>query len=311
MRNKINLLLCCLCASIQSFAQTNQETFPYPSVPATLKTNEARADYVMAHYWDNFNFPDTLLLHKPDITEQGFVNFLDLLPRLDSLTAQKGVKAFCHKAYDTDYADPKVKKTVQKYFLDLTERYLDDPRSPMRNDVVYRIFLNQYLSSPSFDEANKIRYKFLFENVGKNLPGTTATDFAYIDRKGQHRTLHTTPGEYTVLYFNDPDCENCHAITAHLRKDSLLTHSPRIQVLAVYADADTEEWKKHPQPFPASWIDGYSPKGEITHKLLYFIRATPTIYLLDKHKKVLLKDPSPELLLTTLRQLTQTEVKTQ
>ncbi|MDY4644384.1 DUF5106 domain-containing protein, partial [Prevotella sp.] len=63
------------------------DNFPYPTVPDTLRTAETRALYVMEHYWDRFNFADTTLIHRPETTEQGFANFIDLLPRVAPSTA--------------------------------------------------------------------------------------------------------------------------------------------------------------------------------------------------------------------------------
>jgi len=47
---------------------------------------------------------------------------------------------------------------------------------------------------------------------------------------------------------------------------------------------------------PAQWIHAYDKGMEITQRRLYDIKAIPTLYLLDKEKKVLLKDTSVEAL---------------
>lgn len=294
------------------FFQANaQKTFPYPSIPTILQTPEARGAYLLEHYWDHFNFQDTTLIHQPDITEQGFANFLDLLPRIDSTATTKGIEVFVTKVFGDSHAgtgtpasnDRQVPSNVRAYFSNEIEHYLYNPNSPMRSDALYLLFLREMQKAPAFDAATKERFAFQSKNVSKNLPGTKATDFVYTDRKGHKRTLYTTPGEYTVLYFNDPDCENCHATTAQFVKNPLLTNNSHLTFLAIYPDVDTEEWKRHPQPFPATWIDAYSLNGEISSKLLYFIRATPTLYLLDKDKRVILKDPTPEQLLSYIEKL--------
>ena len=41
---------------------------------------------------------------------------------------------------------------------------------------------------------------------------------------------------------------------------------------------------------PKEWINGYDKKLVIKEKNLYDLKAIPTLYLLDKDKKVLLKD---------------------
>lgn len=295
---KTKLLLAALALSLTLHAQQIQQAeFPYPAIPQTLRTPQERGAYLLKHYWDNFNFADTTLIHRPDITEQGFANFLDLLPRLDSTAAVTGVQAFADAAFA-----PGVPANVRTYFSTQTDHYLYDPNSPMHSDELYLLFGREMLRQTALDDATRERLAFRLKNVGKNMPGTPAADFDYIDRHGRRRTLYTTPGQYTLLYFNDPDCDNCHAVTRLLTADTLFTANPRLTILAVYPDATTEEWQRHPQPFPRTWIDAYSPDGRITTDLIYFIHAMPTLYLLDHNKRVILKDPSPEALKAYLQE---------
>lgn len=295
------ILFFCLCALYPIIGTAQQETFPYPEIPTVLQTPAERGAYLLEHYWDGINFTDTTLIHKPDITEQGFANFIDMLPRVDSVAAERGVETFVVRTFGSKG----IPTNVTNYFDKLTDHYLYDPNSPMRSDVLYAMFLRHMLKhGTTFGTAERERMAYRLRNVIKNLPGTVATDFSYIDRQGLRRTLHTTEGEYTMLYFNDPNCENCHEITAEFSQDSLLTANPRLTVLAVYPDEDTELWRQKPQPFPKTWIDAYSPKGEINTLQLYFIRATPTIYLLDKDKRVILKDPTPQTLREYVKAIT-------
>lgn len=60
-------------------------SFVYPVMPDSLKSVEQRLNYLGLHYWDNFDFKDTLQLSNANISEQGFVNFIDLIPHLPQL----------------------------------------------------------------------------------------------------------------------------------------------------------------------------------------------------------------------------------
>lgn len=292
------LFICLLILCLLTATKVKAQDFPYPSMPQTLATTEARGAYLIEHYWDNFSFSDTALIHQPELTEQGFANFVDLLPRFGDSIAVRGVSEFSRKAFA-----PITPRPMREYMAKLTEHYLYNPNSPLHSDALFVMFLQEMSHSDGFDLPTREHYAYIQTNVAKNMPGTVATDFVYIDRNGHQSSLHTTQGEYILIYFNDPDCDNCHEVTAQLRTDSLFVNNPRLTFLAVYADSDTELWKTNPQPFPASWIDAYSPEGEITTKQLYFINATPTIYLLDSEKRVLLKDPSIELLKQCLNEL--------
>lgn len=292
--NTLRGIVAVLLLNLSVVAVAQEEQFPYPTVPQELRTVESRAAFITEHYWDNFDFNDTTLIHKPEITEQGFANFIDLLTRVDSTMAVNGVAVFSASAFKKS-----TPANVREYFANLTEHYLYDPNSPMRSDELYLLFLDRLSVAPAFTTAERERFNFRRTNINKNQVGTIATDFEYVDRKGHKHTLHTTEGEYTLLYFYDPDCENCHETTAIFSKNDLLAANPRLTVLAIYPDADTDLWRKEPQSFPSTWVDAYSPNGTVAASL-YSIRATPTILLLDKNKRVILKDPSPSVLLQFL-----------
>ena len=70
--------------------------------------------------------------------------------------------------------------------------------------------------------------------------------------------------------------------------------SKELQILAIYADGNQEEWTKEKDYFPPTWINGYDHQDEIYTKGTYVLRMSPTIYLLDSEKKVILKDTKIE-----------------
>ena len=61
-----------------------------------------------------------------------------------------------------------------------------------------------------------------------------------------------------------------------------------MQVVAVYIDNEVEAWKS--ASYPPAWLSVYAP--EIDQQDLYNIKAQPTLYLLDEHKRVAVKDGS-------------------
>ena len=93
-----------------------QNSFPYPALPDTLRSVEQRAAYLSEHYWDNFNFSDTLELANKEMAEQGFVNFIDILARFDQEIAQKGIAAFTAKAYQQKPSKEKFESLIKSPF---------------------------------------------------------------------------------------------------------------------------------------------------------------------------------------------------
>lgn len=264
MRKYILSLLALIAIQLSAHAQVS--SFAYPVIPDTLKNVEQRANYLTLHYWDNFDFTDSLQLHNANHAEQGFVNYIDLIARLKNSPAiPQSIKSFCSKAF--------AQSTAKDKFESLIAHYLQNPKSPMRNDRTYLLFLQEMKTSPYFDETERERINFQIKTRNKNLPGDKAIDFAFSDKEGKQHQLSDYKDKKVILYFYDPDCANCHRISAWLDKQTIPAD---YTFLTIYADTRLSD--------------------------LYSLEAIPTIYLLDMGNIVVLKDCSPELLIHTINQ---------
>ena len=54
-------------------------TFEMVSVPTLITDPVERAEYLVKHYWDKFDFKDTTYIHEPQVTEQALSNYIDLM----------------------------------------------------------------------------------------------------------------------------------------------------------------------------------------------------------------------------------------
>lgn len=241
-----------------------QAEFPYPAIPDTIRQVQERAAYLAKHYWDNFNFADTLQLEDKEMAEQGFVNFIDILARFDQHIAVEGISAFSTQAYSNPQAKDK--------FESLIEHYYENPQSPLRNDRIYALFLQKMAELPCFDEVEKERIDFKLKAANKNLPGSTAINLTFKGEDGKKHQLSEYKDTQVILYLYDPECENCHKVTAWLKQQSI---PASIKMLRIVADMHISS--------------------------LYSVKAMPTIYLLDKGNKVILKDCTPEQLIEAIQ----------
>ena len=258
-----------------------ESTFQLPEIPIALNTPEARADYLIRHYWDNFDFTDSLSISNPEAVEQFFVDFVDVSSRMSLPTAREGITIFMQRASQND--------KVQNYFIDLLDKYLYDPNSPMRNEELYIPVLEYLVTSPKARIEDKVRAEYRLKMALRNRPGDLATDFVFAERDGHLKRLADVKGRYIVLFFNNPGCTGCKQMAAEMMA-SAFSQKNKVTMLAIYPDADLSEWKETQYRFPDEWIDGYSPNGVIMEKELYDLKAIPTLYLLDENKKVVLKD---------------------
>lgn len=262
-------------------AKSTGDVFKLPDIPIALNTPEGRSEFLVTHYWDNFDFNDTVSINKPEVVEQIFVDFVDMLGRVPMSTIQKAITILMEHTSQ--------KYDVQKYFIELFDKYLYDPNSPFRNEELYIPVLEYIVASPTVKSEDKITSEYRLKMAMKNRMGSVATNFVFAERDGHQRQLTDVNGEYIVLYFNNPGCSGCKETAAKMKMSSF-GRNPKVTVLAIYPDADLPEWKETQHEFPKEWIDGYSPNGEIMEKELYDLKAIPTLYLLDKDRKVILKD---------------------
>lgn len=270
------------------------DTFVLPQIPEAMQNSEVRAKYLVMHYWDRFDFADRNLIQRPEITEQAFVDYINILGYVPKEDIDASLVYTLQKA-ETD-------TMMYNHFLELFEKYLYEPNSPFRNEEYYLPVLREVVNSPLLTEEKRSRYGFQREMVMQNRVGQRANDFIYTISSGQSFRLYDLKSEYTLLMFTDPGCSTCAAVTERLGKskavnDALLLNSAvrtMLTVLTLYPDKDLEEWNTHLSGMPSGWLHAYDKSGEITGKRLYDIKAFPSLYLLDKDKKVILKDTSIE-----------------
>lgn len=272
-----------------------------PEIPQIMTEPEERAAYYVRHYWDNYSLADTAFIHS-GTTEQLYADFLDALQYVEpdvSYNALLNMMSYM-EADETAYG----------HFCFLSEKYLYDPNSPMRNEEYYMAVLEHMIASSKLADYDKIRPADHLKQARKNRPGMTATDFTYITPQGEETRMSLLNAEFTLLFFYDPDCTNCQEQEHILSEVPLildLQKEGRLRILAIYPDENKEEWLLQSSRMPKGWILGWNKLGDIRSKLLYDIRATPTLYLLDKQKKVLLKDASLEKVIQYLSISTQSK----
>lgn len=256
-----------------------------PNMPTMLTSTDQRADFLVRHYWDNVNFADTNYIHHPEITEQAWANYCDLLTHVPLNTVREAM----HKLIKRAGAN----KKVLNYMSDLADKYLYDPNSPMRNEEFYIPVLEELIASPTLEDVDKIRPQARLELANKNRIGTKAIDFTYTLKSGAKGRLYQLTTDYILLFINNPGCHACSETIQALKVCPTindLLNRKKLSLLSVYPDEEVNEWTKHLIDFPTNWINGYDKELKIRNQQLYDLKAIPTLYLIDKNKTVILKD---------------------
>ncbi|MCS2421900.1 DUF5106 domain-containing protein [Bacteroides fragilis] len=269
----------------QNGKQDTVKVFNLPDIPVVLNTVSQRADYMVKHYWDRFDFTDTTYVSQIDVAEQAWVDYCDLLEHVPLSDAQTAIKETIGRAGKN--------KKMLDFFAELADKYLYDPNSPMRNEELYIPVLEALTASPMLNETEKIRPQARLELAQKNRLGTKALNFTYTLDSGAKGTLYQFPAEYTLLFINNPGRHACSEMIEGLKSSPVINGfiaGKKLRVLSLYPDEELDEWKKHRGDFAKEWTNGYDKELVIKNKNLYDLRAIPTLYLLDKNKIVLLKD---------------------
>ncbi len=274
----ISLFVC-----LMSAGEKKQTVYSPPGdIPAVIADSAARLGWLAEHYWGNFNFGDTALVHNPDYTEQAFVEFLGFLGYVPQDAARQAMKTLMTSA--------SVNRTMFDYLSKTTEHYLYDPQSPYNNEELYIPVLESIISSSLLPDIEKTRPRHQLVMAQKNRIGMQATDFTFTMADGKHYHMYDLKAKYTLLFFNNPDCAGCRDAKAMMSDDAFLSKiSGKLAILALYPndDGNLDLWRK--TAYPPFLINGYDENAVIINSELYDLRASPTIYLLDVDKRVILK----------------------
>jgi hypothetical protein len=247
-------------------------------------TREAQIDYLATHYWDRFPFTDSVALIKADTTAmmRHFSQFVALLSSeqpnrapMDSLMARAATSRF---ALD--------------YFASLADGVLHDPNSPLRSSELYIPVLEAQLAAPYYDQYERIYPEHALQMARKNRPGEPAADFRFVTRDGDEGSLYALRAEHTLVLFSNPGCSMCGMLKELIMSNAVIVEritDSRLKVLVVYPDEDLKAWREA-EGEPHGWIDARDAEGRIRGEELYDLRAIPSIYLLDRDKRVVVKD---------------------
>ena len=194
------------------------------------------------------------------------------------------------------YADLLIEKTrpskeVFKYVVwYLSDKYIKS--NLLGYDAVYvHLIEKYYMSGDAFwATPSGIEEEGKRAMVWKNLlRGKTAPELITKNIDDRWVSLHAIPNKFTVLIFWSPECGTCRTELPALYefyKNNREKYD--IEVYAVHTELDKEKWKKFLEEKDISlWINTHGAEANIDWREVYDVHKHPTIFLLDKDKKIL------------------------
>jgi thiol-disulfide isomerase/thioredoxin len=182
-------------------------------------------------------------------------------------------------------------------------RYLN--QKYMWEDAIFVHLFEKYFSNKSYSWLNENGKKIITEraySLMANIMGSPATDIDLPDSTGKNITLYQTKAPYTVVVFWDPTCGHCKEVLPKL--DSFYTAKWKAAGLKLYAVAkETDGTRKNWIDFVTEqklwdWTHVYYSKAADKirtdnnvpgYSQLYDVLSFPTLYLLDKDKRIIAK----------------------
>ncbi len=243
-----------------------------------LTSSCIKAQVLLPQYsvWEGFAFSNQQAVESRE-AEERFARFLLHITQQTPTQQAKQIGELLAKAEQNN---------ATARFLTLAEKYLYDPNSPYRNDERYLLFLQYAATHRLADYTTNTRYQKQYTMVQRNRVGTLAADFPFKTQTGEEGNLYGVQSQYILLFFHDPNCEECQYVKQQLESQHAHFAQKGVLVVAVYIDDEVEAWQK--AHYPSAWLSVYAP--EIDRQDLYDIKALPTLYLLDTQKRVVLKD---------------------
>lgn len=255
--------------------------------------------YVKEHFWDDVAFNDDRLLRTPFFEpklDDYFRYYVS--PEPDSIIEE--VKYMLLSA--------RTGKEIYPYLLTkFTNKYMN-PEFMGQDKVFVYLFENFYakgdtmiLNPASRKTVTERAYSLMANQLGKPAPVLNLTDTT-----GKIVSLYGLKSAFTVVAFWDPNCGHCKEEMPRL--DSFYRSKWKALSVAIYAvniyENEVPAWKKFiAEKKLAGWTHTYQTKaakeaeeraGAPNYRQLYDIFKTPTLYLLDKDKRIIAKQLSLE-----------------
>ena len=312
---KAFVMMLCLCAAVVSCGsrggrpsgEVRTRPFPMVSVPAMLSDPAQRADYLVTHYWDGF-FKGTgpsdtgyVLGVRRDEVRDNMMAYLSILHGFEVPRAADAVSSLFDQIEGCQARDSA--SLVYELMTSLVETCLYDPNSPLRSEDLYLPFVRKMIESPFTSRDKLPAYRFEAEKCSMNPYGSKAPDFEFKDASGRVHTLYGIEAGWTLLFFSNPGCHACQGIVSEIEAAGFpeeMIASGDLAVVNIYIDDEIDRWRAAAGEYPSGWYNGYDFRRVMNDGSLYYVRAIPSLYLLDADKRVIMKDAPTERVLAFL-----------
>lgn len=247
------------------------------------------------HYWDGINFWDGRMAYTT-ILEDKIDKFFEqlVIPQQDSVI----------KELDRMLGPASISEEMTRFLLvKFVNRYLN--QKYMWEDAVFVHLFEKYFSQKTYSWLTDKGMKTITDraySLMANIMGSPAADIELPDSSGVVKSLYQLDASFTIVVFWDPTCGHCKEVLPKV--DSFYLAKWKAAGIKVYAVAkETDGTKKDWTNFIneqhlKEWTHVYYSKADDKartesgipgYSQLYDVLTFPTLYLLDKDKRIIAK----------------------
>ncbi len=250
-----------------------------------MEKDEKAFLYYRTHYFDYVDFTDDRAVRLPL-----FHNKIDRY--LTKLTAQ--VPDSINQALDYIFSKCPEKGELYKYLLSSSLNNYGNSKY-VGMDGVYVHLAEKYYGAgkaPWVDAETLAKIVQDAKALKPLLIDKIAPDIKVFKQDGTPITLHSVNSPYTVFVIWAPDCSHCKHSMPELIKFYNVYKSKGVEIFALCNKVGKDEkscWEGVESLHMDNWINTSDPTHSSNFRILYDVKSTPQVYILDENKKILTK----------------------
>lgn len=259
--------------------------------PVTRQDSLENYNYYKAHYWDGITFMDDRIIRTPFFLPKVERYYREVMSQdADSIIADADYKLLLARSAPEMY----------KFLINwLTDEYIN-PKYMGQDKVFVHLFtkyhstgISSWLNEKQMETITRRAYMMM-----ANLVGDKAANLEFVDSTGKPAPLYGVNADYTVVVFWDPNCGHCKETVPKI--DSIYKASwkaKNVKIYGVLSEDQKPAWVKYIREHHlGEWVNVYQTKEKEkadadaqkpSYKQLYDVIMTPTLYLLDKEKRII------------------------
>lgn len=248
------------------------------------------ARWYLEHFWDNVDLCEEGLIRSPfNILKKRIDEYFDNLvhPDPDSIT----------KAADKLIARATCSRENEKYIIwYITNKFETSKLMCIEDGVFVHMAKNYYCTGRAWwcDSATVQKICESADRMSHTLCQRVPPDLQLIDAEGKPQRLFTKEAPYTFVVFWDPTCGHCLKVVPEMYNIYNRNKDKGWRVYSISARDKEKEWKEYMAKHPElnEWTNVCKvEENTIWHLNLYNYNniSNPTIFILDKDRKVIAK----------------------